>query len=226
MSDIPRSRYAVSRAPLVGAFALVLCTFALPGAANADTITCESDSNQYKQCRANTRGGVTLQTQLSRAPCTRHSTWGYNDRFIWVSNGCRAVFRVGSDSHRSDDKSDDAAAAVAGIALLALGAAAVHEAHENRERREERARDDRYNYNYNYEPRRYQDHYQRHYVDTVNCASNNNRYNYCRANINHGHVRLVRRYSDSSCRYGDDWGYDRRGIWVENGCRATFEVEH
>ncbi len=221
MSDLSRSRYAVSRAPFVGAFAVALCVFALPGAAKADTITCESAGNQYQQCRINTRGGVTLQTQLSRAPCTRHSTWGYNDRFVWVSNGCRAVFRVGSDYHRSDAKSDDAAAAVAGIALLALGAAAAHEAHE---RHEDREYDD--HYEYNYQPQRYQDHYQRHYVDTVNCASNNNRYNYCHANINHGQVRLVRRYSSSDCRYGDDWGYDRRGIWVENGCRATFEVEH
>lgn len=221
MSDIPRSRYGLLRVPFMGTFAFALCAFAFPETAGADTITCESRSNNYQQCRIDTRGGVTLQTQLSRSPCTRHSTWGYNDRFVWVSNGCRAVFRVGSDYHESDDSSDDAAAAIAGIALLALGAAAAHEAHE---RHEDRAYED--HYEYNYDQQYYNRHRERHYVDTVNCASNSNRYNYCRTNVNQGHVRLVRRYSDSACRYGDDWGYDRRGIWVENGCRATFEVEH
>ena len=53
----------------------------------------------------------------------------------------------------------------------------------------------------------------------------NDRYNYCRAPIHRSHVRMLRRHSDSGCTYDRDWGYDSRGVWVENGCRATFEIE-
>jgi hypothetical protein len=39
-----------------------------------------------------------------------------------------------------------------------------------------------------------------------------------------GYVRLSRRLSDKPCVQGRSWGYDRNGIWVDHGCRATFEV--
>ena len=55
----------------------------------------------------------------------------------------------------------------------------------------------------------------------ITCGSNNNNYNYCRVNTGNN-VRLERKLSFSSCNYGYDWGYDGRGIWVNNGCRAEF----
>lgn len=55
----------------------------------------------------------------------------------------------------------------------------------------------------------------------LTCGSNNNNYNYCRVNTGNN-VRLERKLSFSSCNYGYDWGYDGRGIWVNNGCRAEF----
>ena len=221
MSDILRSRYSLSRAPIVGALVLVVSTLALPRAADADTITCESQNNNYRHCSAYTRGGVSLQTQLSNSGCYQGNTWGYDNRGIWVSNGCRAVFRVGSDNYRHDDKSDDAAAAVAGVALLALGAAAVHEAHERHE--DERSND---HYEYNYNQQHYSQNYSHNRVDSVNCSSENGRYNHCRANVYNARVELVRQHSKSGCRHGQDWGYDRGGVWVDNGCRATFEIYH
>lgn len=45
-----------------------------------------------------------------------------------------------------------------------------------------------------------------------------------RCNIDNKGVQLKRQLSMSSCREGRDWGYDRRGIWVDNGCEAQFEV--
>lgn len=222
MSDFIATRKFAPSLPFVAALVFAAVSFTLPAVGNAETtVTCESHSNQRNNCRADTRGGVSLQTQLSKAGCYQGNSWGYDSRFIWVSNGCRAVFRTGSDNHRNDHGSSSAGAAVAGLALLALGAAAVHEAHKDHRRD---------NYDDNYDYRHNDDHYD-HYNDrydrnqTVTCESQGNRYNYCRANIRHNHVRLLRQLSKSSCRHGDDWGYDRRGIWVENGCRATFEVE-
>jgi hypothetical protein len=40
-----------------------------------------------------------------------------------------------------------------------------------------------------------------------------------------GSVRLLRRLSDKPCVQGRSWGYDRNGIWVDDGCRAVFEYE-
>jgi Protein of unknown function (DUF3011) len=57
---------------------------------------------------------------------------------------------------------------------------------------------------------------------TMNCASNDGRYKYCRVDTQN-YVRLVRQNSGSPCTYGRTWGYDYRGIWVDRGCRATFD---
>ncbi len=64
-------------------------------AASADTVTCASDGHDHQYCTADTRDGVVLVDQLSRAGCWKGDTWGYDRRGIWVANGCRAVFRVG-----------------------------------------------------------------------------------------------------------------------------------
>jgi hypothetical protein len=39
-----------------------------------------------------------------------------------------------------------------------------------------------------------------------------------------GDVRLVRQLSETACRRGETWGFDRRGIWVDKGCAAEFAV--
>lgn len=45
-----------------------------------------------------------------------------------------------------------------------------------------------------------------------------------RCNISNKGVQLKRQLSVSSCREGRDWGHDKKGIWVDNGCEAQFEV--
>ncbi|WP_290889463.1 DUF3011 domain-containing protein [Arenimonas sp.] len=59
----------------------------------------------------------------------------------------------------------------------------------------------------------------------VSCNSDGYRERYCPADTRGG-VRLVRQVSNSKgpCIEGRSWGYDRRGIWVTDGCRAEFEV--
>lgn len=39
-----------------------------------------------------------------------------------------------------------------------------------------------------------------------------------------GGVKLTKRLSDKPCTLGRNWGYDRNGVWVDDGCRAEFEV--
>ena len=54
---------------------------------------CESPDGRTHECAANTRAGVQLVRQLSRAECVQGRTWGYGREGIWVSDGCRAEFR-------------------------------------------------------------------------------------------------------------------------------------
>jgi hypothetical protein len=58
---------------------------------------------------------------------------------------------------------------------------------------------------------------------TVRCESQENRQRRCNVSVYQG-VQLQRKLSDSSCNQGTDWGWDRQGIWVNNGCRADFLV--
>lgn len=58
-------------------------------------VTCESDYDSRHRCTVDTEGGVRLSRQLSRTNCVLNRTWGYDDRGIWVKNGCRAEFWVG-----------------------------------------------------------------------------------------------------------------------------------
>jgi hypothetical protein len=60
----------------------------------------------------------------------------------------------------------------------------------------------------------------------VDCSSSGYSRSYCPINTNGG-VSLDRQYSGGgkgACNEGDTWGYDRRGIWVDRGCRARFRV--
>ncbi len=58
---------------------------------------------------------------------------------------------------------------------------------------------------------------------TITCSSDNGRRNFCAADTRGG-VSLGRQRSSSPCRKNDSWGYDRRGVWVDRGCRADFVI--
>jgi len=59
---------------------------------------------------------------------------------------------------------------------------------------------------------------------TIRCESRHHRYQKCPIDT-HGYVRLTRQLSHADCRQGRTWDYDRRGIWVDDGCAAEFVVE-
>ena len=59
-------------------------------------------------------------------------------------------------------------------------------------------------------------------AQTVSCSSDDGRRHYCQTGG--GRVTLVRQRSETPCRQGYSWGFDRRGVWVDRGCRADFAV--
>jgi Protein of unknown function (DUF3011) len=55
----------------------------------------------------------------------------------------------------------------------------------------------------------------------VTCASDDMKRHLCQVDTSRG-VRMTNQRSGSPCIQGQTWGYDRRGIWVDRGCRADF----
>ena len=58
---------------------------------------------------------------------------------------------------------------------------------------------------------------------TLRCESEGGRHREC-AIPRDARVRLIDRISDAPCVLNRSWGYSRSRIWVDNGCRAVFEV--
>lgn len=79
--------------------AALLAAVGVATPALADTVRCESTNGRERYCNANTRGGVWLQTQLSSSGCYQGDTWGYDNRGVWVTAGCRAIFQTGYNNN-------------------------------------------------------------------------------------------------------------------------------
>jgi hypothetical protein len=59
---------------------------------------------------------------------------------------------------------------------------------------------------------------------TIRCDSGRwGSHRYCAADTD-GRVQLIREFSRRRCVQWRTWGYDKRGVWVDNGCRAEFRV--
>lgn len=58
-------------------------------------LTCESQPGGKEHCEADTSGGVAVATQTGTQSCLLGKTWGYDDKGVWVADGCSAQFVVG-----------------------------------------------------------------------------------------------------------------------------------
>jgi hypothetical protein len=185
----------------VAFFSLILVK---PAAAQS-VVTCSSDDGGRHYCSADTSRGVRMGRQRSGSPCREGDTWGYDRRGIWVDKGCRADFVLDTggrgDGGRYRDRDD-------------YGRDRDRDRYRDRDRDRDDDRDsyrdrDRGGSNSG--------------SQVITCSSDDGRRHYCNADIRRG-VELGRQRSGSPCRQGDSWGYDRRGIWVDRGCRADFIV--
>jgi len=58
----------------------------------------------------------------------------------------------------------------------------------------------------------------------VQCESREYQYQFCPIPQGATRVTLVEQRSRSACIEGRSWGWDRRGVWVSNGCEGVFDV--
>ena len=211
---------------------------------------CDSNDGRQNYCRVDTRGGVQLVRQVSKSPCVRGSSWGYDRNGVWVSNGCRAEFAAGSGSGYGNDYNGGGyggqplrcesidnrtrecpADTRGGVRLVRRLSKSPCEAGRNWGFHRDRVWvsggcraefvlgqggdpgwDGGY-YGGGYGSGR-----------IVRCESIDARQRECRVDVRR-EVRLVRNLSKARCIEGRNWGWDRYGIWVADGCRAEFRVD-
>ncbi|HWC20544.1 MAG TPA: DUF3011 domain-containing protein [Terriglobales bacterium] len=174
---------------------LFMAAAAVPGFAQYG-LTCASEDGHRHYCAADTRAGVTMQRQRSKSACIQGTTWGFDQQGVWVDRGCRADFLVNAP-----------------------------QVAESRERFRDHDRDRDRDHDRGGDGDRYYDR-ERWHEETMQltCSSDDGRKHYCESDIQ-GEAELVRQRSGSPCRQGYSWGNDRRGIWVDHGCRADFQLK-
>jgi hypothetical protein len=212
------TRYAV--------LAVWLCVCAIANFAQ-NSITCSSEDGKRHYCNAESRYGVNLVRQRSGSPCNEGTSWGFDDRGVWVDHGCRADFapRPGVTCSSEDGRRHYCNAETrAGVAIV----------------RQRSGSPCTQNYSWGFDDRGiWVDHgcradfaleagpaYDDDSVDappTITCSSDDGGRNFCDADTRRG-VRILRQISGSPCAEGQTWGYDGRGIWVDRGCRAEFAL--
>ena len=65
-----------------------------PGPPPPQIITCSSNDGRRNWCDTGGRRNIQFNRQISGSPCVQGSTWGIDNRGLWVDRGCRAEFRI------------------------------------------------------------------------------------------------------------------------------------
>lgn len=235
------------RAPRWTWCTLVLCGVVLPLSAQAgptgyagQVVRCESRDMEWVHCEMPVEEGVDLVRQLSGNSCIRGTEWGTDRSGVWVTLGCRAEFRSRASARADDDGPSRNVRRVlrcesrgrpqncpvvlqgAPVRLLRqLSSMPCRENHSWGVRRNEI-----------WVTRGCQGDFEIGATDgsgflnvprTVVCESKSRQRRFCGASISKS-VRLSKQLSGSPCEEGRGWGWDARGVWVDKGCRAEFQV--
>lgn len=200
-------------------------------------IRCASRNFQHQFCPAvEDVVSARLIVQDSRSACIQGRTWGWSRQGVWVTSGCSARFAVdgprpppwGGGTRVSCD-SDGFRYQFCGVGGGVSSAQIVN--HRSRSPcilgRSWGWRGDGIWVN---------DGCQADFIvqsswrpvpppasGVTVCESLGYRYNFC----NTGRIRdarLVSQRSSASCVRGRSWGVEGNGIWVDNGCQATFRL--
>lgn len=237
--------------------AMLAASAAMPAAAQyygdnygGQVVRCESNDGRTRECATN-GGRVVLERQHSRSACIEGRTWGYGRNGIWVSDGCRADFRVvgygggydpryGNQGYgqgygygstvrceSNDGRTKQCAINGRGRVQLArqLSRAACIEGRTWGSNSVSVWVSQGCRAEFTVDRGAYGGGWNNsgygYGGQVFRCESNDGRTRECAANTRAG-VQLVRQLSRAACIQGRTWGYGRNGIWVSDGCRAEF----
>lgn len=244
---------------LLAAATLAALAASAPALAQQSTlarIVCSGQESGYQFCQAETRYGVRLTRQISRARCIEGSSWGYDRRGIWVDRGCAAEFEVGDPGYANSGQETPGYHVRPNEQVGVPGDVFLCESRDGRRRA--CAADLRgleptvvrnisrepcvLGQNWGYDARSV-------WVDAgcraefrvmapptpvpyegdagnkdlVRCESRDFQRITCDTGRNRG-VELRRQLSKTRCIEGRTWGWDRRAVWVDQGCAGEFVV--
>jgi hypothetical protein len=74
------------------------------------TIVCESKPGARTVCPGRTSAGVALMKEIGPAPCLLGKTWGYDDKGVWVADGCSGEFQLGQPAKAGEQTAPPAPA--------------------------------------------------------------------------------------------------------------------
>lgn len=203
---------------------------------NDQVVRCESRDMERVRCDLDAPAGIQLVRQLSDHSCIRESSWGTDERGVWVSHGCRGEFsrvlpasasRVVRRVVRCDSNGRPRSCPVmlrgAPVRLLRQQSAMpCKEGHSWGVKRNEIwvTRGCHGEFEVGAEdgsgfvdiPRR------------LTCESKRKLKRECGVSVQRK-VTLVRQLSGTPCEEGHNWGWSRTGVWVDKGCRAEFSAD-
>lgn len=217
------------------------------GSGYGNTVRCESNDNRTRYCNADTRAGVRLSRRLSDAQCIQGSSWGFDRRGIWVAHGCRGEFIVGAGGgyrpgYGNPGQGNPGYGSPQTVRCESTGNRYQHCNMDTRGGVAYRKRlsdaECIQGRTWGYDKRGVwvSDGCRAEFStgsgnsapgygngQTVRCESRDGRMRRCDVRIQRG-VQLIRQLSNTRCVERQNWGWDRNGIWVNNGCRAEFRV--
>lgn len=237
---MPASRPAAPRSAAGWLTAAALCVAA--EGVHAQRVACESREYRYRFCAvAGDVEAARLVEQRSRSACIEGRTWGWDRRGIWVDGGCDGVFDVSLLATRPDARpaGDDLLTCESRDFQYAFCLAPVTIVQA--ELAEQRSRSSCI------EGRTWGWRANGIWVSggceadfrirtaapalappppqqgLLYCESRDYAYTFCPT----GRLRsaeLVTQRSQSACVFGQTWGYQNDGVWVDRGCAAEFAI--
>ena len=222
-------------------------------AQSTDRIKCESRNYQPAQCAVGTIIDVRLAQRLG-GNCRQGPDWRFDRRSIFVANGCRAIFDVQTDNYGGGSGYPGGGYPGGGYpGGGGYGEVVRCESNDYRTVRCpmntnggvrisrqisntpcQRGR----NWNFDRGGVWVKDGCRAEFVTggggggwgggggntsgSIECSSRNYQPARCGATINRGVT--IDRVLGGECIEGRTWGWDNRGIWVNNGCRARFRI--
>jgi hypothetical protein len=217
--------------------AAFLLGLAVSSTASAERIVCESRNFERNYCVAGERiSSVRLVHQRSRARCSEGRTWGYDNRGIWVTDGCSGEFdfkRAGGDRRGRQiacaSRNFEQQYCPSGGRRIARAWLVEQRSRAACVQGRSWGYDDNgiwvssgCNGLFAVEegrgpgPRP---------VNAVECESRDYRYAFCPAGRPIRHAWLQEQRSRTVCIEGDNWGVWNGGIWVDNGCSGVFAYD-
>jgi hypothetical protein len=208
-------------------------------------IPCSSDDGAKHYCEADTRHGARLVRQKSMALCKEGESWGYDEEGIWVDKGCGGEFTLGRGEvvepggvavGQTFTCASENGRRTACPADTSNGVQLVRQLSDAKCKEGSSWGRDK---NGIWVDKGCQAEFVVGVVghpsdagkgpsaktQKVTCMSDDGRKNYCDADTQGAKVQLARQIGMAPCMEGSTWGYDRRGIWVDRGCRGEFVVQ-